>query len=61
MSEQSEPKLRVICMDCKTVTQEGDPGAPESHGLCERCFTLRMAELDRRGVAPLPSKEGHAA
>lgn len=59
MPEQQEPKLRVICMDCKTVTQEGDPGGKESHGLCDRCFKDRMAELDRLGYSPLP-KEGAA-
>lgn len=55
MPEQ-EPTLRVVCMDCKTVTQEGDPDAPVSHGLCEKCFKLRMAEIDRH-----PKREGHAA
>jgi hypothetical protein len=44
-------------MDCKTVTQEGDAGAPESHGLCEVCFKKRMAELDEAKA----KREGHAA
>lgn len=61
MVEQHERKLRVICMDCRAVTQEGDPGMPESHGLCDICFRKRMAELDRLGYKPLPTTEGNVA
>jgi hypothetical protein len=58
--QQKEPAFRVICMDCKVVTQEGDPGAAISHGLCDRCYKLRMAELVELGYIMPDSKEGAA-
>lgn len=32
-----EPVQKEICAWCLRVTREGDPGAPETHGICEDC------------------------
>lgn len=53
MSEQN--KLRVLCMDCRTVIQDGPPDAPVSHGLCDACYRKRMME-----VTALRTKDGVA-
>jgi len=52
MSEASE--LKVVCMDCKVVMKKGPPGALESHGICPRCHTIRIAELNRMVFTVLP-------
>lgn len=52
--QQQEKKIRVVCMDCGRTIEKGDPGAPESHGLCDECFPARMDEVARmkkRGAA----------
>lgn len=43
-------KLRVICSWCEQVIDAGDPGAPESHGICDTCSRLldvELTELDK--------------
>jgi hypothetical protein len=34
---QNPAEQRVICAWCKKVLEEGDPGAPVSHGMCQEC------------------------
>lgn len=49
MPEQPrEPVMHVVCMDCKVVITQGDDEVHASHGLCERCFVKRIAEIDRK-------------
>lgn len=31
------PPVTQICARCKTVIEQGRPGAPLSHGLCKEC------------------------
>lgn len=51
-----EPRMHVVCAWCPppgTVIQEGDPGAPVSHGICASCFQQQVGEL---GLVP-PEEE----
>jgi hypothetical protein len=58
MSEQQkEPVIRTVCMDCSVVIHAGDTEVPVSHGLCEHCFKIRMAEVQ---ALLKPQQEGAA-
>lgn len=36
--------LRIVCAWCTRVMIAGTPGAPVSHGICDRCFAVVTAE-----------------
>lgn len=38
-------QLRKVCAWCKRVIAEGDPGAPESHGICAECERAFFPEI----------------
>ena len=42
--DSNAPNLRVICSECKTVMREGSE--PTSHGSCDACSAVFLAELD---------------
>jgi hypothetical protein len=35
---RSGERARVLCAWCPAVLEEGTPGAPESHGICDDCI-----------------------
>lgn len=50
--EYSPRRLRKVCAWCQkrgrlTVIEEGAPGAPTSHGVCEKCAPAVMADTAR--------------
>lgn len=39
--------MKIICMDCLVQIREteDEPREEESHGLCPRCFEIRLLEV----------------
>jgi hypothetical protein len=50
MDADGEPAFAVICAWCGLVIQEGIDPAEEriSHGICERCAPLVIAQIEDR-------------
>lgn len=49
----AEPVHTEICAWCRKVTREGEPGAPETHGICEECtarYFPTLAEAVREAL-----------
>lgn len=48
--------LRLACAWCGAELQAGDPNAPTSHGICQRCADdIRMPVK-----SPVPASDGSA-
>jgi Zn-finger nucleic acid-binding protein len=48
----SKPKpateMKLVCMDCTEELEGSNPqGTQISHGLCPKCFGVRMAEIQK--------------
>ena len=40
-----EKKLTRQCSWCKRIIEQGDPGAPISHSMCEACYAEGLKDL----------------
>lgn len=51
--------MKVICMTCKRDLREKEPMADSSvsHGLCDDCFKVQMAEIEAYFTLNPPEQE----
>ena len=42
------PKFKRVCAWCKKVVAEGDPGAPETHTICNECDLKKQEEAETK-------------
>lgn len=42
-----EPVFKQVCAWCSRTIRKGTPGAPISHGCCNRCLKKQLRQIDK--------------
>ncbi len=53
------PELTLICAWCNATIRQGDPALRPTHGICEACTCLAMAEIESQGPLARTCAEPH--